>query len=141
MRPLPTRLCAILIIVQWVDEDEQDEAAEDDYANNFGGFEGLGGGEGGGLGNIDFSKLGAGLEGMGGAGLGGEGAEVGSVGSAPFAGKVINVIQLQILTTCSRMMMRCPSLRRLIRTLGSRLSPLRFRRCLNYMLKNHLKRA
>ncbi|GAB1196774.1 HSP20-like chaperone [Aspergillus pseudonomiae] len=63
---------------KWVDEDEQDEAAEDDYANNFGGFEGLGGGEGGGLGNIDFSKLGAGLEGMGGAGLGGEGAEVGS---------------------------------------------------------------
>ncbi|KAJ5900915.1 Co-chaperone protein SBA1 [Penicillium subrubescens] len=46
---------------KWVDEDEQDEAAEDDYANNFGGF---GGDEGGGLSNIDFSKLG----GMGGAG-------------------------------------------------------------------------
>ncbi|KAJ5279233.1 hypothetical protein N7478_004605 [Penicillium angulare] len=49
---------------KWVDEDEQDEAAEDDYANNFGGFGGEGGpgGEGGGLSNIDFSKLG----GMGG---------------------------------------------------------------------------
>jgi hypothetical protein len=46
---------------KWVDEDEQDEAAEDDYANNFGGF---GGDEGGGLSTIDFSKLG----GMGGAG-------------------------------------------------------------------------
>ncbi|KAJ5098262.1 Co-chaperone protein SBA1 [Penicillium argentinense] len=45
---------------KWVDEDEQDEAAEDDYANNFGGF----GGDEGGLSNIDFSKLG----GMGGAG-------------------------------------------------------------------------
>ncbi|KAI9037223.1 Hsp90 cochaperone SBA1 [Aspergillus affinis] len=51
---------------KWVDEDEQDEAPEDDYANNFGGFEGMGGDQGG-LGNIDFSKLGAGLEGMGGA--------------------------------------------------------------------------
>ncbi|KAE8139816.1 HSP20-like chaperone [Aspergillus pseudotamarii] len=62
---------------KWVDEDEQDEVAEDDYANNFGGFEGLGGEGGGGLGNIDFSKLGAGLEGMGGAGagFGAEGAE------------------------------------------------------------------
>ncbi|KAE8356772.1 HSP20-like chaperone [Aspergillus coremiiformis] len=59
---------------KWVDEDEQDEAAEDDYANNFGGFEGLGG-EGGGLGNIDFSKLGAGLEGMGGADAGAAEAE------------------------------------------------------------------
>ncbi|KAB8234455.1 Prostaglandin E synthase 3 (Cytosolic) [Aspergillus alliaceus] len=59
---------------KWVDEDEQDEAAEDDYANNFGGFEGLGGGEGG-LGNIDFSKLGAGLEGMGGAAGDAPGAE------------------------------------------------------------------
>ncbi|KAJ5754946.1 Co-chaperone protein SBA1 [Penicillium manginii] len=47
---------------KWVDEDEQDEAAEDDYANNFGGMGG--GGEEGGLSNIDFSKLG----GMGGAG-------------------------------------------------------------------------
>ncbi|KJK68696.1 CS domain protein [Aspergillus parasiticus SU-1] len=61
---------------KWVDEDEQDEAPEEDYANNFGGLDALGGGEGGGLGNIDFSKLGAGLEGMGGApGLGAEGAE------------------------------------------------------------------
>ncbi|EAU33895.1 conserved hypothetical protein [Aspergillus terreus NIH2624] len=50
---------------KWVDEDEQDEAADDDYANNFGDFGGLGGDQGG-LGNIDFSKLGAGLEGMGG---------------------------------------------------------------------------
>ncbi|KAA8652818.1 hypothetical protein EYZ11_007206 [Aspergillus tanneri] len=54
---------------KWVDEDEQDEVPEDDYANNFGGFEGLG--DQGGLGNIDFSKLGAGLEGMGGADAGG----------------------------------------------------------------------
>ncbi|KAI9928096.1 hypothetical protein ASPWEDRAFT_170906 [Aspergillus wentii DTO 134E9] len=54
---------------KWVDEDEQDEAPEDDYANNFGGMGGMGDmGEQGGLGNIDFSKLGAGLEGMGGAG-------------------------------------------------------------------------
>ncbi|KAB8077974.1 HSP20-like chaperone [Aspergillus leporis] len=60
---------------KWVDEDEQDEAPEDDYANNFGGFEGGLGGEGGGLGNIDFSKLGAGLEGMGGADAGLGGAE------------------------------------------------------------------
>ncbi|KAJ5101968.1 hypothetical protein NUU61_004190 [Penicillium alfredii] len=49
---------------KWVDEDEQDEAGDDDYANNFGG---LGGEEGGGLGNIDFSKLG-GMPGMGGGG-------------------------------------------------------------------------
>ncbi|KAJ5123174.1 Hsp90 binding co-chaperone (Sba1) [Penicillium atrosanguineum] len=50
---------------KWVDEDEQDEAGEDDYANNFGGFDGQEqGGAGGGLSNIDFSKLG----GMGGAG-------------------------------------------------------------------------
>ncbi|KAJ6113469.1 Hsp90 binding co-chaperone (Sba1) [Penicillium sp. IBT 18751x] len=47
---------------KWVDEDEQDEAGEDDYANNFGGFDGQE--QGGGLSNIDFSKLG----GMGGAG-------------------------------------------------------------------------
>ncbi|KAJ9604457.1 p23 chaperone protein wos2 [Cladophialophora chaetospira] len=49
---------------KWVDEDEQNEAPEDDYMNQFGG--GLG--EDGGFGGIDFSKLG------GGAGLGGEGA-------------------------------------------------------------------
>jgi hypothetical protein len=42
-------------IMQWVDEDEQDEAVEDDYAANFGGL-----GEDGGLGGIDFSKLGGG---------------------------------------------------------------------------------
>ncbi|KAJ5800120.1 uncharacterized protein N7518_002188 [Penicillium psychrosexuale] len=56
---------------KWVDEDEQDEAGEDDYANNFGGFGGEGGGDpsagAGGLGNIDFSKLG-GMPGMGGMG-------------------------------------------------------------------------
>ncbi|KAJ6079105.1 hypothetical protein N7467_008858 [Penicillium canescens] len=56
---------------KWVDEDEQDEAGEDDYANNFGGFGGEDGGPGagGGLGNIDFSKLG-GMPGMGGMGGG-----------------------------------------------------------------------
>ncbi|OCT45088.1 Protein wos2 [Cladophialophora carrionii] len=47
---------------KWVDEDEQNEAPEDDYMNQFGG--GLG--EDGGFGGIDFSKLG------GGAGLGGD---------------------------------------------------------------------
>ncbi|OKL64283.1 hypothetical protein UA08_00238 [Talaromyces atroroseus] len=50
---------------KWVDEDEQDEAQDDDYAANFGGF-----GEDGGLGGIDFSKLGGGLP--GGEGLEGE---------------------------------------------------------------------
>lgn len=58
---------------KWVDEDEQDEVQDDDYANNFGDF---GAGDGaGGLGNIDFSKLG-GLDpsALGGA-LGGEEAE------------------------------------------------------------------
>ncbi|KAJ5458122.1 hypothetical protein N7475_009510 [Penicillium sp. IBT 31633x] len=59
---------------KWVDEDEQDEAGEDDYANNFGGFGGEdptgGAGGAGGLGNIDFSKLG-GMPGMGGMGAGG----------------------------------------------------------------------
>ena len=54
---------AILTSLLWVDEDEQNEAPEDDYMNQFGG--GLG--EDGGFGGIDFSKLG------GGAGLG-EGA-------------------------------------------------------------------
>ncbi|KAL5343237.1 HSP20-like chaperone [Aspergillus crustosus] len=49
---------------KWVDEDEQDEAPEEDYANNFGGLDGA---DQGGLGNIDFSKLG-GLPGAGGAG-------------------------------------------------------------------------
>ncbi|GFF97661.1 protein wos2 [Aspergillus udagawae] len=57
---------------KWVDEDEQDEAAEDDYANNFGGFEGL---DQGGLGNIDFSKLGANLGGGAEGAEGFEGAE------------------------------------------------------------------
>ncbi|PYH97976.1 HSP20-like chaperone [Aspergillus ellipticus CBS 707.79] len=58
---------------KWVDEDEQDDAPEEDYANNFGGFEGMGG-DAGGLSNIDFSKLG-GAGGLGdlagGAGFGG----------------------------------------------------------------------
>ena len=49
---------------QWVDEDEQNEAPEDDYMNQFGGM-----GEDGGFGGIDFSKLGGGnLDGA----LGGE---------------------------------------------------------------------
>ncbi|KAJ9223749.1 hypothetical protein DTO027B5_5998 [Paecilomyces variotii] len=56
---------------KWVDEDEQDEAPEDDYANNFGGF-----GEDGGLGGIDFSKLGGAAGGFGAdGGFGAEGAE------------------------------------------------------------------
>jgi len=55
---------------KWVDEDEQNEAPEDDYMNNFGG----GMGEDGGFGGIDFSKLGAG------AGAGGEGGMPGMEG-------------------------------------------------------------
>jgi len=47
---------------KWVDEDEQNEAPEDDYMNNFGGGQGMG--EDGGFGGIDFSKLGAGAGGM-----------------------------------------------------------------------------
>jgi len=51
---------------KWVDEDEQNEAPEDDYMNNFGA--GAGGmGEDGGFGGIDFSKLGAGAGGLPGA--------------------------------------------------------------------------
>lgn len=57
-------------ISQWVDEDEQNEAPEDDYMNNFSG----GMGEDGGFGGIDFSKLGAG------AGPGGEGGMPGMEG-------------------------------------------------------------
>ncbi|RMZ77400.1 hypothetical protein DV738_g4427, partial [Chaetothyriales sp. CBS 135597] len=41
---------------KWVDEDEQNEAPEEDYLNQFGG--GLG--DDGGFGGIDFSKLGGG---------------------------------------------------------------------------------
>ncbi|KAK4241050.1 HSP20-like chaperone [Achaetomium macrosporum] len=45
---------------KWVDEDEQNEAADDDFAN-FGGMGGLPGmGGDGGFGGIDFSKLGSG---------------------------------------------------------------------------------
>ena len=51
-----------LTILKWVDEDEQNEAPEDDYMNQFQG----GMGEDGGFGGIDFSKLG------GGAGAGGD---------------------------------------------------------------------
>ncbi|KAK5939393.1 p23 chaperone protein wos2 [Knufia obscura] len=62
---------------KWVDEDEQNEAPEDDYMNQFGGAGGMGGmggmGEDGGFGGIDFSKLGGGaggdmpgMEGLGG---------------------------------------------------------------------------
>ncbi|ROW17216.1 hypothetical protein VPNG_01005 [Cytospora leucostoma] len=47
---------------KWVDEDEQQEAAEDDLSQ----FGGMGPGAGGDFGGIDFSKLG------GAAGLGGE---------------------------------------------------------------------
>jgi len=54
---------------KWVDEDEQDESLEDDYSANFGGF-----GEDGGLGGIDFSKLG------GGAGLDAAGEDGGDGG-------------------------------------------------------------
>ncbi|KAI1610739.1 HSP20-like chaperone [Exophiala viscosa] len=56
---------------KWVDEDEQNEAPEDDYMNQFGGGGG-GLGEDGGFGGIDFSKLGGGggdmpgMEGLGG---------------------------------------------------------------------------
>lgn len=57
-------------LLQWIDEDEQNEAPEDDYMNNFGG----GMGEDGGFGGIDFSKLGAG------AGAGGEGGMPGMEG-------------------------------------------------------------
>ncbi|KAB2577351.1 putative cs domain-containing protein [Lasiodiplodia theobromae] len=48
---------------KWVDEDEQDEAADDDYLANMGGMPGMGGGDGG-FGGIDFSKLGGGAGGM-----------------------------------------------------------------------------
>lgn len=47
---------------QWVDEDEQDDAPEDDYMNSFGGF-----GDDS-LGGIDFSKLGGGAGADSGAG-------------------------------------------------------------------------
>lgn len=57
---------------QWVDEDEQNEAPEDDYLNQFGG----GMGEDGGFGGIDFSKLGGGAGGMPGMeGIGAEGGD------------------------------------------------------------------
>jgi len=56
---------------KWVDEDEQDESVEEDYSANFGG--GLG--EDGGLGGIDFSKLGGGADFGGAGGEGEEGAE------------------------------------------------------------------
>ncbi|BCR90014.1 Hsp90 cochaperone SBA1 [Aspergillus chevalieri] len=58
---------------KWVDEDEQDEVPDEDYANNFGDFGGGDGGAGG-LGNIDFSKLG-GLDPSALAGLGGQPGE------------------------------------------------------------------
>ncbi|EXJ94310.1 hypothetical protein A1O1_02704 [Capronia coronata CBS 617.96] len=65
---------------KWVDEDEQNEAPEDDYLNQFGGGAGLG--EDGGFGGIDFSKLGggagAGLEGLGGDGGDFEGEDEGA---------------------------------------------------------------
>jgi hypothetical protein len=60
----------LICILQWVDQDEQNEAPEDDYMNNFGG---QGMGEDGGFGGIDFSKLGAGGAGM--PDMGGEGED------------------------------------------------------------------
>ncbi|TPX17056.1 uncharacterized protein E0L32_012290 [Thyridium curvatum] len=47
---------------KWVDEDEQDEAAEDDFSQfgGMGGMPGMGGMGGGDFGGIDFSKLGGG---------------------------------------------------------------------------------
>ncbi|OJD11545.1 hypothetical protein AJ78_07705 [Emergomyces pasteurianus Ep9510] len=60
---------------KWVDEDEQNTAADDDYGNlgDMGGMGGMGG-MGDGMGGIDFSKLGAGMGDM--SGLGGmEGAD------------------------------------------------------------------
>ncbi|KAG9257680.1 HSP20-like chaperone [Emericellopsis atlantica] len=63
---------------KWVDEDEQEEAAEQDF-NQFGGMGGMPGmggmggmgGEGGDFGGIDFSKLGAGgMPDLGGLGAG-----------------------------------------------------------------------
>jgi hypothetical protein len=48
---------------KWVDEDEQNEAAEEDFSNfgGMGGMPGMGGmGGGGDFGGIDFSKLGGG---------------------------------------------------------------------------------
>ncbi|KXX77588.1 Protein wos2 [Madurella mycetomatis] len=44
---------------KWVDEDEQNEAADDDFSNFGGGMGGMGG-MGGDFGGIDFSKLGGG---------------------------------------------------------------------------------
>lgn len=73
----------MLTRIQWVDEDEQDEAPEDDYANNLGGLGGDPGAEGpGGLGNIDFSKLG-GLDPsmLANMGAGGEGEAEGAEGA------------------------------------------------------------
>ncbi len=52
-------------MVQWVDEDEQEGAPEDDFAG-YGGMPG-GGMPGGGMGGLDFSKL-SGMGGMGGMG-------------------------------------------------------------------------
>ncbi|GAB1313241.1 p23 chaperone protein wos2 [Madurella fahalii] len=45
---------------KWVDEDEQNEAADDDFSNFGGGMEGMPGMGGGDFGGIDFSKLGGG---------------------------------------------------------------------------------
>lgn len=68
------KLCLTrLTMYQWVDEDEQNEAPEDDYMNNFGG----GMGEDGGFGGIDFSKLGGGAGGADMPGMDGLGAEGG----------------------------------------------------------------
>ncbi|WYZ36579.1 hypothetical protein EsH8_II_000085 [Colletotrichum jinshuiense] len=51
---------------KWVDEDEQEEAAEEDFSQfgGMGGMPGMGGAGGGDFGGIDFSKLGGGAPGM-----------------------------------------------------------------------------
>jgi len=54
---------------KWVDEDEQDPNADEDFMANAGGMGGMGGeGGGGGFEGIDFSKFGAGPGGPGGMG-------------------------------------------------------------------------
>ncbi|CAN8103959.1 unnamed protein product [Discula destructiva] len=63
---------------KWVDEDEQNEAADEDMSQfgGMGGMPGMGGAGGGDFGGIDFSKLGGGMGGMGGLGdMGGMGGE------------------------------------------------------------------
>lgn len=85
-----------------MDEDEQDEAQDDDYANNFGGMDPSE--AGGGLGNIDFSKLGgmAGAGGLGGMGAeGAEGAEGGQeVSQAAIFQSLLANLSFRMMTIC-----------------------------------------